>query len=145
MSQRICVCVCVCAKNNGLLCCQTQLLLQLLIVFEGTLSNLFLCVSQAQRDIIIKFVCVCVYCWFASQWLLFCLTWLKWTSILKLSGTSPYWKQNHNSCLSYYMHAGDSGHSICFPTTGYEILHHNRTSHRLYGWALSGKHFIFID
>lgn len=60
MSQRICVCVCVCAKNNGLLCCQTQLLLQLLIVFEGTLSNLFLCVSQAQRDIIIKFVCVCV-------------------------------------------------------------------------------------
>lgn len=41
------------------------------------------------------------------------------------------------------MHAGDSGHSICFPATGHEVLHHNRTSHWLYGWALSGKILYF--
>jgi len=50
---------------------------------------------------------------------------------------------NHNSCFLYDTCAGDGGYSICFPTTGNEVLHHNRTSYWLHGWALSGKHFCF--
>ena len=84
-----------------------------------------------------------INCWFAGQWLLFCLIFIAMESTLKLNGNWPCWKQNYNSFFLYDTHAGDSGYSICFPTTGYEVLHHNRTSYWLYGWALSGKHFYF--